>query len=55
MYGVISGGAIGGAAAAGALANTGLNALSAVVAVTTLIAAGLSLWKLAPRWRRNGS
>ncbi|WP_435601322.1 hypothetical protein [Streptomyces sp. C10-9-1] len=53
MYGTIVGGQIGGAGAAGALAATGLNTLAYVVACTTLIAAGLSLWKLAPR-RRNG-
>ncbi|WP_369043466.1 hypothetical protein [Streptomyces sp. Midd1] len=54
MYGVIvGGGAIGGAGAAGALANTGLDTLSWVVAATTLVAAGLSIWKLAPRRNRR--
>ncbi|MCX5239779.1 hypothetical protein OG824_31720 [Streptomyces prunicolor] len=53
MYGVIVGGSIGGAGAAGALAHTGLDSLSMVVAATTLIAAGLSVWKLAPRRRRG--
>lgn len=54
MYGTIVGGQIGGAGAAGALAATGLNTLAIVVAFTTLVAAGLSLWKLAPRLRRQG-
>ncbi|MET7746166.1 hypothetical protein [Streptomyces sp. NPDC005385] len=53
MYGVIvGGGGIGGAGAA-ALANTGLDTLSWVVAATTLVAAGLSIWKLAPRRNRS--
>ncbi|WP_327671854.1 MULTISPECIES: hypothetical protein [unclassified Streptomyces] len=52
MYGAIVGGSTTGAGAAGALAATGFNGLAAVVACTTLIAAGLSMWKLAPR-RRN--
>jgi hypothetical protein len=54
MYGaIVGGGTIGGAGAAGALAETGFNTLAAVVACTTLIAAGLSVWKLAPRRRRR--
>ncbi|MCM8548916.1 hypothetical protein [Streptomyces sp. STCH 565 A] len=53
MYGVIAGGQIGGAGAAGALAATGFSTLAVIVACTTLIAAGLSIWKLAPRRRRN--
>ncbi|MEW2451219.1 hypothetical protein AB0896_27300 [Streptomyces parvulus] len=52
MY-AITGGQIGGAGAAGALAATGFDTLALVVACTTLIAAGLSLWKLAPRLRRK--
>ncbi|MER6978728.1 hypothetical protein [Streptomyces carpinensis] len=55
MYGAIVGGQIGGAGAAGALAATGFDTVALVVACTTLIAAGLSLWKLAPKRRRNGS
>ncbi|MFJ6073679.1 hypothetical protein ACIQFU_23030 [Streptomyces sp. NPDC093065] len=53
MYAVI-GGQIGGAGAAGALAATGLNTLAVIVACTTLVAAGLSLFKLAPRLRKKG-
>lgn len=53
MYGAIVGGSTTGAGAAGALAATGFSTLAAVVACTTLIAAGLSLWKLAPRLRRK--
>jgi hypothetical protein len=53
MYGTSIGGPIGGAGATGALAATGLNTLALVVGALTLIAAGLSLWKLAPRFRRS--
>lgn len=52
MYGINVGGPIGGAAGAGALAATGFNTLAVVVGALTLIAAGLSLWKLAPRRTR---
>jgi hypothetical protein len=52
MYGSIGGVATGGAAGATlAATGAGFGLLAAVVAVTTLIAAGLSLWKLAPRLR----
>lgn len=55
MYGAI-GSATAGAAGTAALAATGagFNFLASVVAVTTLIAAGLALHKLAPR-RRTGN
>ncbi|MER8030696.1 hypothetical protein ABTZ78_17255 [Streptomyces bauhiniae] len=53
MYGVIVGGSVAGAGAAGQLATTGFSTLAVIVAATTLVAAGLSLWKLAPRRRRG--
>lgn len=53
MYGTNVGGPVGGAAATGTLAATGLNTLALIVGALTLIAAGLSLWKLAPRRRRS--
>lgn len=53
MYGMNVGGPVGGAATTGALAATGLNSLALVVGALTLIAAGLSVWKLAPRRRRS--
>lgn len=49
MYGAIGSGTVAGAGGAGALAATGFSGLAIVVAMTTLIAAGLALWKLAPR------
>jgi hypothetical protein len=52
MYGANVGGPIGGAAATGTLAATGLNSLALIVGALTLVAAGLSLWKLA-RFRRS--
>ncbi|MEV6544420.1 hypothetical protein [Streptomyces sp. NPDC051665] len=51
MYGAIGSGAAG--AAALAATGAGFNLLASVVAVTTLIAAGLALHKLAPRRRTN--
>lgn len=54
MYAGIGGATIGGAAGVGgAMAATGFNTLSAIVAGTTLAAAGLALAKLAPRFRRS--
>jgi hypothetical protein len=53
MYGTTIGGPLGGAGATGALAATGFNSLALVVGVLTLTAAGLSLMKLAPRFRRT--
>lgn len=52
MYGTTVGGPLGGAAGTGALAATGFTSLALVVGALTLIAAGLSLWKLAPRRNR---
>lgn len=54
MYGAIGSGAAG-AAGTAALAATGagFSVLASVVAVTTLIAAGLALHKLAPRRHRG--
>ncbi|MGH3584702.1 MAG: hypothetical protein ACRDQ0_00095 [Pseudonocardia sp.] len=54
MYGTIVGGSAGAAGGAGALAATGFNTLALIVGALTLVAAGLSLWKLTPRRRRNG-
>jgi hypothetical protein len=53
MYGTTIGGPLGGAGATGALAATGLNTLAMVVGALTLIAAGMSVWKLTPRFRRS--
>lgn len=52
MYGIIGGGSAAGASGAGALAATGFNSLALIVAATTLFAAGMALWKLAPRRNR---
>lgn len=54
MYGRLFG-TTGTGAAGATLAATGygLNSLALIVAGTTLIAAGLSLWKLLPKLRRN--
>lgn len=53
MYGTKAGAPAGGVAATGSLAATGFNTLAMIVATLTLLAAGVSLWKLAPRLRRN--
>jgi hypothetical protein len=53
MYGAIIGGSTTGAGASAALASTGFNTLAVIVGAATLIAAGLSVWKLAPRFRRG--
>lgn len=52
MYGKATGA---GGAGGASLAATGLwfNSLAGFVAATTLIAAGLALYKLAPRFRRD--
>jgi hypothetical protein len=54
MYGRVIGTSATGAAGAG-LAATGIwfNSMAAIVAATTLIAAGLALYKLAPRRSRR--
>ncbi|WP_433893020.1 hypothetical protein [Streptomyces sp. CA-111067] len=53
MYGMNTVGPAGGAAATGTLAATGLNGLAMVVGALTLIAAGLSVIKLARVRRRD--
>jgi hypothetical protein len=54
MYGRFVGiTATGAGGAALAATGVGLNVLASIVTATTLFAAGLALWKLAPRFR-NG-
>ncbi|MFJ5156358.1 hypothetical protein ACIQCF_33320 [Streptomyces sp. NPDC088353] len=54
MYGAMGSAAVGGAGVTGVLASTGaFDGLAGLVATTTLLAAGLALFKLAHRRRSS--